>query len=217
MKESCWKSTCVVWITPLAMLYLSLSHFAIIPSHRMENVSCILFTSRWNPSRPYRASPRLGVSLKQNWAPLSGSFQKQIANKWHNTYPLWQTSDNFILWLQISTSVNGLMIFSFLLRRLCLQPVWFMLAVYNCWLVWLNPLQIPVSPWIRLFWLTWDLGWNKYSPWFFTSANIDVKLFCRCRLAFLTSLGSVTLTPQCYKCLGCSVYALFPTTCILPE
>lgn len=158
MKESCWKSTCVVWITPLAMLYLSLSHFAIIPSHRMGNVSCVLFTSRWNPFQPHRASPRLGVSLKQDWAPLSSSFQKQTGNKWHNMYPLWQTSDNFILWLQISASVNSLMIFFLSCWGDCLQPVWFMLwglheIKTNCWLVWLNPLQIPVSPWIGLFWL----------------------------------------------------------------
>ena len=40
IKESCWKSTCVGWIILLAMLYLSLSHFGIIPFHCIENMSC---------------------------------------------------------------------------------------------------------------------------------------------------------------------------------
>lgn len=42
---------------------------------------------------------------------LSSSFQKYITHKWDNMCPLGQTSENFILWLQICTSIDGLMIF----------------------------------------------------------------------------------------------------------
>lgn len=48
LDKPCWTTTCVVWIIPLAVLYLSLSHFDIIPFHHVENVSWLLFTYKWN-------------------------------------------------------------------------------------------------------------------------------------------------------------------------
>lgn len=86
IKESCWKSTCVVWIILLAMLYLSLSHFDIIPFHHTENVSCVLFTYKWNPQclNAEHAGHLLASTTwcLNNWSrtepSLSSSFQKWL-------------------------------------------------------------------------------------------------------------------------------------------
>lgn len=205
------------------MLYLSLSHFAISPFHRMGSMSCVLLTSKWNPDLTTQSITPTWCLTEAGLNPLCQAASRNRQQTSETICALWGRL------LRILFHGYKLMAWWFFLscwwgpRRLCLQPAWFVLwglheIKSDCWLVWLNPLQIPVSPWIRLVWFVWDLGWNNYLPWFFTSANIDVKLFCRCRLAFLTSLWSITLEPQCCKCLvDCSVYTLFTTTCILTE